>query len=90
MVRTQCGQMVSIFIDLAAANVLDDSLRPAGEEQIVAEPARRIAIAFLFLQHAERDAQMRSTLTSARMISRPGGSYAPMQPSHRQYSCVPS
>ena len=30
------------------------------------------------------------TRTSASTISRPLGSYPPMQPSHRQYSCVPS
>ena len=33
---------------------------------------------------------MRITRANDATISRPCGSYAPMQPSHRQYSCVPS
>ena len=76
---------------------LDSAPAPQGSPPPVAETPDRCPAAApdrlcIFLCAARRSSRPgnRITRTNASIISRPLGSYPPMQPSHKQYSCVPS
>ena len=86
MVRTQCGQMETMLLHFVLLQRLDIAFGQLAEREIVAQTPRRIAGALFLAQDAEGRAQWRKTRTNDATISRPCGSYAPMQPSHRQYS----
>ncbi len=90
MVRTQCGQIETILPTLAARSV--SIFASATCETARSLPRRRAGspVHFSLRSTPNVTPAWRSTRASASTISRPCGSYAPMQPSHRQYSCVPS
>ena len=58
IVRTQCGQMATIFCTFAVSKVFSPNSAMRLKDKIVAQPARRIAGAFFFLQNAEGGSEM--------------------------------
>ena len=58
MVRTQWGQMETIFLTLFCARIFEIGFGQLLEEEIVAEAADRVAGAFFLAQHAVAGAEI--------------------------------
>ena len=74
MVRTQCGQMETIFLTFFCFEDFEVLFGELLEDEIVAEAADGIAGAFFLLQNAESWCRDTSSRAKAATISRPCGS----------------
>ena len=74
MVRTQCGQMATIFWTFCAVKAGEAGFSEGLEDEVVAQAAGGVAGAFLFAQHAKDVPRCAITRAKSATISRPWGS----------------